>query len=66
MPGGHASHKSTSIKPNTNAEGVISDVDDVPVDIPDIVTQSSTPTRPDEAPENATATQRPEDNREQG
>ena len=65
MPGGHASHKGASIKPNTNAEGVINSTDDAPVDIPDIVTQSSTPTRPDEAPENVAATQRPEDNNEQ-
>ncbi len=65
MPGGHASHKSTSVKPNTNAEGVINVADGADVDMPDIVTQSSTPTRPEEAPENATATQRPEDKKEQ-
>jgi len=65
MPGGHASHKSTSVKPNTNAEGVINTSDDAPVDMPDITTQSSTPTRPEEAPENAAATQRPEDKKEQ-
>jgi len=65
MPGGHASHKSTSVKPNTNADGVINTSDDAPVDMPDITTQSSTPTRPDEAPENAAATQRPEDKKEQ-
>ena len=65
MPGGHASHKSTSVKPNTNAEGVINTSDDAPVDMPDITTQSSTTTRPDEAPENAAATQRPEDKKEQ-
>jgi hypothetical protein len=64
MPGGHASHKSTSIKPNTNAEGVINVPDDAPVDMPEIVTQSSTPTRPDEAPENSAATQRPTDQQE--
>lgn len=65
MPGGHASHKSTSTKPNTNANGVINTEDDAPVDAPDITTQSSTPTRPDEAPENAAATQRPTDNEQQ-
>ncbi len=65
MPGGHASHKGSSPKPNTNAPGVINSVDDAPVDIPDIVTQSSTPTRPDEAPENAAATQRPGEQEEQ-
>lgn len=65
MPGGHASHKSTSEKPNTNAEGVINAVDDTVGDLPEIVTQSSTPTRPDEAPENPAATQRPTDQKEQ-
>jgi hypothetical protein len=65
MPGGHASHKSTSVKPNTNAEGVINTADDAAVDMPEIVTQSSTPTRPDEAPENAAATERPTDQKEQ-
>ena len=64
MPGGHASHKSTSVKPNTSAEGVINVPDDAPVDMPEIVTQSSTPTRPDEAPENSAATQRPTDQQE--
>lgn len=61
MPGGHASHKSTSPKPNTNANGVINAADDAPVEAPEIVTQSSTSTRPDEAPENTAATERPED-----
>lgn len=28
MPGGHASHKGTSAKPNTNAEGKIDDATD--------------------------------------
>ena len=65
MPGGHASHKSTSAKPNTNANGVINAEDDAPVDAPDITTQSSTSTRPDEAPENAAATQRPTENKQQ-
>ncbi|HEY9741618.1 MAG TPA: hypothetical protein V6C90_14095 [Coleofasciculaceae cyanobacterium] len=59
MSSGHASHKGTSTKPNTNAEGVINTADDAPVDAPEIVTQASTSTRPDEAPENAAATQRP-------
>lgn len=61
MPGGHASHKSTSVKPNTNTNGVINVEDDAAVDMPDIVTQTSTPNRADEAPENAAATERPED-----
>lgn len=60
MPGGHASHKSTSAKPNTNANGVINAADDASVEAPEIVTQSSTSTRPDEAPENTAATERSE------
>jgi len=32
MPGGHASHKGASIKPNTNANGVIDDASDIGVD----------------------------------
>jgi hypothetical protein len=65
MPGGHASHKGHSTKPNTNAPDVIDLPDGAPVEMPDIVTQSSTPTRPDEAPENAAATQRPTDKKEE-
>lgn len=65
MPGGHASHKSTSAKPNTNAPDIIDLPDGAPVDMPDIVTQSSTSNRPDEAPENAAATQRSTDKNEQ-
>lgn len=64
MPGGHASHKSTSAKPNTNANGVINAADDASVEAPEIVTQSSTSTRPDEAPENTAAIERPENTQE--
>ena len=65
MPSGHASHKGTSAKPNTNAEGVINGADDATLEPHDITTQSSTPTRPDEAPENAAATERPVDQNKQ-
>ncbi|HEY9707807.1 MAG TPA: hypothetical protein V6D48_06345 [Oculatellaceae cyanobacterium] len=65
MPGGHASHKSTSAKPNTNAEGVINLADDATLEPRDITTQSSTPTRPDEAPDNAAATQHPTNQNEE-
>ncbi|HEY9632615.1 MAG TPA: hypothetical protein V6D14_04370 [Coleofasciculaceae cyanobacterium] len=65
MPGGHASHKGTSPKPNTNAPGIIDIPDDAIEGPHDIVTQDSTSTRPDEAPENAAATQRPTDPKEQ-
>lgn len=58
MPSGHASHKGTSDKPNTNATGQIDSAADKRVDPVDLL-----PERPDalgalEAPENA-ATQRP-------
>ncbi|HBB35059.1 MAG TPA: hypothetical protein DDZ80_25675 [Cyanobacteria bacterium UBA8803] len=59
MPSGHASHKGASTKPNTNAESVINGVDDSTIEPHDIVTQGSDPTRTNEAPENADATQRP-------
>ncbi len=61
MPGGHASHKGTSVKPNTNAEGIIDTAADPTFQPHDIVTQDSTPTRPGEAMENAAATERPQD-----
>ena len=65
MPGGHASHKSTSVKPNTNTNGLTNAAGDSTLDPHDITTQGSDPTRVDEAPENAAATQRPEDHNEQ-
>lgn len=52
MSNGHASHKSTSIKPNMDA------------DLPEVRTTEFAPgensPREDEAPENVAATQRPE------
>lgn len=65
MPGGHASHKSTSVKPNTNTNGLTNAAAEDMPEAPEITTQSSTPTRPDEAPENAAATQRPEEQNQQ-
>lgn len=40
MPGGHASHKGASIKPNTNANGVIDDASDVGVDPEALIEQT--------------------------
>lgn len=59
MPGGHASHKSTSTKPNVNANGIIDDAADPTLDPEDYVDNRGDSTRLDEAPENAAATQRP-------
>lgn len=61
MPSGHASHKGASQKPNTNANGLINAAAEGTADPHDITTQGSDPTRTEEAPENAAATQRPED-----
>ncbi|MCL1465994.1 hypothetical protein [Argonema galeatum] len=66
MPSGHASHKGTSTKTNTNANGPINAAAESTLDPHDIVTQGSDPTRPDEAPENAAATERPSDNQKSG
>jgi hypothetical protein len=65
MPSGHASHKSTSAKPNTNAEGLINAAADSTADPHDIVTQGSDESRVEEAPENAAATERPKHQKEQ-
>jgi hypothetical protein len=44
MPGGHASHKSTSNKPNTNANGVIDDAADTTVAPEDLLPENLTNT----------------------
>jgi len=59
MPGGHASHKSTSIKPNTNASGQIDDAADMSVDPKAEVESNADALRVSEAPEDAAATERP-------
>lgn len=61
MPGGHASHKSTSNKPNTNANGIIDDAADTtnPEDLlPENLTNAET-LRTDEYVDNPAAYQRP-------
>lgn len=58
MPSGHASHKSTSIKPNTNTEGLTNAAAD-PAEVENIAgVGDHDSTREDEAPENTEATQR--------
>lgn len=59
MPGGHASHKGTSTKPNTNANDVIDDAADPTIDVEQMVDLGGDSTRLDEAPENSAATERP-------
>lgn len=62
MPGGHASHKSTSTKPNTNTNHVIDGAADPNFDpgvLPE-VRGGADDLRAEEAPKNEAATQRPE------
>lgn len=65
MPGGNASHKSTSLKPNVNTDGVIDDAADLNFDPQEVLAEGADALRAAEAPENAAATQRPEDKQEQ-
>ncbi len=65
MPGGHASHKSTSIKPNINTNGVIDDAADLNFDPQSVLAEGPDALRAAEAPENVAATQRPEDKNEE-
>lgn len=65
MPGGHASHKSTSIKPNVNTNGLIDDAADLNFDPQEVLPEGADALRAAEAPENAAATQRPEDKNEE-
>ncbi|MBW4451460.1 MAG: hypothetical protein KME55_01600 [Nostoc indistinguendum CM1-VF10] len=44
MPGGHASHKSTSNKPNINANGVIDDAADESLNPDDLLSEEQTNT----------------------
>lgn len=64
MPSGHASHKSNSVKPNINANGLIDEAasNENPEEL---LPEGPDALRAAEAPENAAATQRPEDKQEQ-
>ena len=66
MPSGHASHKSTSSKPNINSNGLIEEAADLIVNPEEILPEGADALRVNEAPENSTATQRPEDKKEEG
>lgn len=61
MPSGHASHKGTSNKPNTNADGVIDDAAKMNVDPDEVIPyEGADALRAAEAPNNTKATQREE------
>lgn len=60
MPGGHASHKGHSLKPNKNAEGSL-DVATDAVNPHEIAPENAETMRVQEAPENEAATERPEE-----
>ncbi len=59
MPSGHASHKGSFNKPNTNAEGFVDTAADESVDPQELLSEGADALRAEEAPENAAATQRP-------
>ena len=60
MPSGHASHKGSSIKPNTNANDQIDTAADLAVDPQDILDEGPDARRAEEeSMENPAATQRP-------
>ena len=65
MPSGHASHKGTSNKPNTNATGQIDSAADKAVEPADLLPEGPDALRASEAPENPAATQRPESESEE-
>lgn len=60
MPGGHASHKGHSVKPNTNTDGRIDDAADLSTNPAELLAEGADALRAQEAPENQAATQRPE------
>lgn len=59
MPGGHASHKGKSDKPNTNAQGQMDTAADRTVDPQADVAEGADALRASEASENSAANQRP-------
>lgn len=61
MSSGHASHKSTSVKPNTNTNGGIDTAADLSVAPEDMLAEGADALRVEEAPENTEATQRPQE-----
>lgn len=66
MPSGHASHKGSSDKPNTNAPGQIDSAADKTLDPEALIAEGPDALRAAEAPENAAATQRPNSENQEG
>lgn len=64
MPSGHASHKGSSAKPNTNANDLIDEAAANP-NPQELLPEGPDALRAAEAPVNAAATQRPEEQQEQ-
>ncbi|GAB4365697.1 MAG: hypothetical protein Kow00121_02480 [Elainellaceae cyanobacterium] len=60
MPGGHASHKGKSVKPNTNAEGQLDTAADLATDPNELISEGPDAHRAEQAPQNEQATERPE------
>lgn len=58
MPSGHASHKGSSNKPNTNTTGEVNSAADETLDPTELLAEGPDALRAAEAPENAAATQR--------
>ena len=60
MPGGHASHKGSSVKPNTNTNGSIDMTSDLEVDPQDLLAEGMDARRAEtEKMDNPQATERP-------
>lgn len=65
MSDNHASHKGAAIKPNTNANDVIDDAANLDFDPQSVLAEGADALRAAEAPENATATERPKEGQEE-
>lgn len=59
MPGGHASQKGKSVKPNTNANDSIDTAADQVTDPQEVLPEGPDAQRAEQSPKNEAATQRP-------
>lgn len=64
MSSGHASHKGHSVKPNTNANDQLTEAADQTLDVTEFM-EGGDALRAEEAPKNAAATARPENEKAQ-
>jgi hypothetical protein len=60
MPGGHASHKGASAKPNVNTNGLTNAAAEGPQDTQGVISNADDSTRIDEAEVNPAAVERPQ------